>query len=63
MLSFPDAVSLHELRREFAAGIKIRAEEMGSGLRLSTNRDELTRRADDVGFETHLTVDVPPVSV
>jgi Putative adhesin len=46
--------------REFAAGIKIRAEEMGSGLRLSTNRDELTRRADDVGFETHFTVDVPP---
>ena len=45
--------------REFAAGLKLRVEESGSGLRVSTNRDELTRRADEVGFETHLTLDVP----
>jgi len=45
--------------REFAAGIKLRVEENGSALRVSTNRDELTRRADEVGFETHLTIDVP----
>jgi hypothetical protein len=49
-----------EKAREFAAGIKLRTEENGSGLRLSTNRDELTRRGDEVGFETHFTVDVPP---
>ena len=46
--------------REFASRIKLRAEENGSGLRLSTNRDELSRHGDEVGFETHLTVDVPP---
>lgn len=46
--------------REFASGILLRATSAGSTLRISTNRDELTRRDDDVGFETHLTIEVPP---
>jgi DUF4097 and DUF4098 domain-containing protein YvlB len=49
-----------ERAREFARGIKLRFQPTASGLRLSTNRDELTRGGDEVGFETHLTIEVPP---
>ena len=45
---------------EFASRILMRAERAGPVLRLATNRDELTARRDDVGFETHFDVQVPP---
>ncbi|HEY6554468.1 MAG TPA: hypothetical protein VI669_14010, partial [Vicinamibacteria bacterium] len=48
--------------RDFAGRIKLLAEEGGSRLRISTNRDELTRRRDEAGFETHLSLEVPPGS-
>lgn len=46
--------------REFASRILLSAENAGPVLRLATNRDELTARRDDVGFETHFDVQVPP---
>jgi len=48
-----------EKAREFAAGVKLALEDSETALRIGTNRDELARRGDDVGFETHFTVDVP----
>lgn len=48
-----------ERAREFAQGIKLLVDEPGRALRIRTNRDEL-QRGRDVGFETHLTITVPP---
>jgi DUF4097 and DUF4098 domain-containing protein YvlB len=47
-----------EAAREFAARIHLTFEEGAGALRVGTNREELDRR-HDVGFETHLTVEVP----
>ena len=48
-----------ERARSFADRIELRMEEDGDRLRIRTNRDELSRR-EDVGFETHLDLRVPP---
>lgn len=44
--------------RSFAADVRLTTTLVGSTLRVSTNRRELGSR--DVGFETHLEVEVPP---
>jgi DUF4097 and DUF4098 domain-containing protein YvlB len=49
-----------ERAREFAQQVKATAEESGSTLRVTTNREDVRRGAYDVGFETHLTLEVPP---
>jgi DUF4097 and DUF4098 domain-containing protein YvlB len=46
--------------REFASGIAVRTSSTGSALRISTNREDVARRDDEVGFETHFTIEVPP---
>jgi DUF4097 and DUF4098 domain-containing protein YvlB len=48
--------------RAFAENIKLKADAQGTVLRLTTNRGELEggRDTDNVGFETHLEVTVPP---
>ncbi len=48
--------------REFASRIVLQTTTTGSTLRISTNRADLGRN-DDVGFETHVTVEVPPDTV
>jgi DUF4097 and DUF4098 domain-containing protein YvlB len=49
-----------ERAREFAQQVKVTAEESATTLRIVTNREDVRRGAYDVGFETHLTVEVPP---
>lgn len=49
-----------ERAREFAQQVKVTAEDSGTTLRIGTNREDVRRGAYDVGFETHLTVEVPP---
>jgi hypothetical protein len=48
-----------EQAREYAERISARTETAGGVVRVSTNRDEVGRD-DRVGFETHLTLVVPP---
>jgi DUF4097 and DUF4098 domain-containing protein YvlB len=48
-----------ELAREFAGRISARAEGAGNVVRVSTNRADVGRD-DRVGFETHLSLVVPP---
>ena len=49
-----------ELAEEFARKIKVVVEERDGGLRVTTNREELARTNPDVGFETELTLELPP---
>jgi DUF4097 and DUF4098 domain-containing protein YvlB len=44
----------------FARRIELVFEETGGGLRLTTNRDALSRQEPHVGFETSLEVSLPP---
>jgi len=48
--------------RAFADRIELRLAVEGSSARVETNRDELGR-SDDVGFETHLEIEVPADTV
>ena len=48
--------------RAFADRIELRLSVDGSSARVGTNRDELGR-GDDVGFETHLELEVPPDTI
>jgi Toastrack DUF4097 len=48
-----------EEAREFAGRISARTEAAGGVVRVTTNRDDVGRD-DNVGFETHLTLSVPP---
>jgi DUF4097 and DUF4098 domain-containing protein YvlB len=49
-----------ERAREFASRIALKADNAGTRLQLGTNRDEAFGGRDDVGFETHFDVTVPP---
>ena len=49
-----------ELAEEFARKIQVVVEEKDGGLRVTTNREELARTDPDVGFETELTLELPP---
>jgi DUF4097 and DUF4098 domain-containing protein YvlB len=51
-----------EKARAFAEGIELRLEEEEGRLRVGTNRDDVGR-GENVGFETHLDVHVPPETV
>jgi hypothetical protein len=46
--------------KAFADRIELRLTGEGQPLRIATNRDELDRGTREVGFETHLEVEVPP---
>src|SRR5262249_15270673 len=48
-----------EQAREFAGRLAARVEAAGSVVRVTTNRDDVGRD-DRVGFETHLSLAVPP---
>jgi len=48
-----------EQARTFASKIRLDLSLTGSTLSVSTNREEI-ERGDDTGFETHLSVEVPP---
>lgn len=49
-----------EKAREFAARVNLLATEEPGRLRVTTNRQEIESSARDVGFETHLSITVPP---
>ena len=46
--------------RRFAEKLEIETEQADSSLKVSTNRRRLERQREHVGFETHLTLAVPP---
>lgn len=46
--------------RAFSDQVRATAEVSGTSLRVVTNREEVERRDDRVGFETHLDLTVPP---
>jgi DUF4097 and DUF4098 domain-containing protein YvlB len=46
--------------RDFAARVHVEKTLTGAVLRITTNRRELEYGPDDVGFETHLEIAVPP---
>jgi hypothetical protein len=48
-----------EKAKAFAERIELRLEGEGQPLRVSTNREELDRTGQQVGFETHLEIEVP----
>ncbi len=49
-----------EKAREFASRLALLASGEPSRLRVATNRQKVQQAARDVGFETHLTITVPP---
>ncbi|HVQ32192.1 MAG TPA: DUF4097 family beta strand repeat-containing protein, partial [Vicinamibacteria bacterium] len=49
-----------EQAEEFGRKIKVVVEQKDSGLRVTTNREEVTRENPDVGFETELSLELPP---
>jgi DUF4097 and DUF4098 domain-containing protein YvlB len=49
-----------EAARAFAARLRVEKTLAGTILRVTTNRRELEYGGDDVGFETHLEIAVPP---
>jgi DUF4097 and DUF4098 domain-containing protein YvlB len=51
-----------ERARDFAGRIQLSAELTGSTVRVGTNRASLERESPDVGFETHLELQVPPAT-
>ena len=48
-----------EEARRFSERVRATAELSGTSLRVTTNRDQLERGAERVGFETHLELSVP----
>jgi len=48
-----------EEARQLASRVELTSSEAGSALRIGTNRKEVDRR-DEVGFETHLDLALPP---
>ncbi len=51
-----------EEAEEFARRIKVVLKETDGALRVTTNRDEVSRESPDVGFETELILELPPTT-
>ncbi|HEY7409804.1 MAG TPA: DUF4097 family beta strand repeat-containing protein [Vicinamibacteria bacterium] len=52
-----------EQARQFAERIRLETGLSGTALRVGTNRRQVERESSQVGFETHLTLSVPPDTV